>query len=100
MLTPDDLTIIRAALRFFYDELLPHGPKAIAPYLDDPLNKEALTTRHITQLCNQLTHRHIRWASYSHENGKLLDGKLLPSIEEVNPNQHLHLATVLLPSRR
>lgn len=36
MLTRSHLALIRASLRYFAEETVPHGPAAMRPYFDDP----------------------------------------------------------------
>jgi hypothetical protein len=96
MLTPENLTVIRAALCYFCDELLPHGPEAYAAYLDQPLPEGFLTGQSIVQLCDRLTTCELRWARYSPETNELLVGKLLKTV----PDTQTPLAAVLIPTCR
>ncbi len=59
MLTPDQLTTIRAALRFWRDEIVPAGNAVSSNYYDTDV-KDALTAEGIEQVIASLQPTQIR----------------------------------------
>ena len=102
MLTRQELALIRAALRYLADELLPHGRDALTDYLDEPSDKQhAWTAEEVTSLCDRLRRGRLCWARCTPNATRLLDRELLPS-SEITSAEHdslTLLATVLVPDK-
>jgi hypothetical protein len=97
MLTPHDLAVLRTALHYFREELSPHGPTAIAPYLAEPLPEPCLTGQSIDRLHARLASCTLSWARCSPHRKTLLDGALLAPTESVLSDAQSDLAAVLIP---
>lgn len=53
-LTPDELTVIRAALQFWIDEMCPHGTEPCTAYLDETIGAAVMDTSAVVSLRRRL----------------------------------------------
>ena len=127
MLTPDDLTLIRAALRYFADEMLPHdGPcrtgdephahnvrfgldsdgrlksswPEIRHYFNRPPDdRSCLSRKYLLGLGDQLTNVDIRWVRCCIDTDMLLDRRPLCEEEarNIRHDDGIRVAILLLP---
>lgn len=75
MLTPKHLTVLRAALQYFQEELVPHGLDALRPYLDGPI-EGGITAADVRQLQQFLRDAEIQYAAVSLAVPRQLDSTL------------------------
>ncbi len=95
MLTPRDLITIRAALRYWQEEMCPYGKDAMQSYLDVS-DLPPLRAAEIDSLRQRLLEQ-VRYIRYDVKNGTLVDTQLLsPADIADRPSGHA-LATVILP---
>ena len=87
MLTQRHLTIIRAALQFFSEELGPHGPEAFEDYLPD----ESIESMEVHQLCDRIDRCEIVYARVEPGKVAFID----PDMSELSDANVAGLATVL-----
>lgn len=80
MLTPKQLTVLRAALQYFQEELVPHGLEALQPYLDGPIEGD-ITAADVRQLQQFLRNAEIQYAAVSPVSPRLMDSTLYMSLE-------------------
>ena len=80
MLTPKHLAVLRAALQYFQDELVPHGLDALRPYLDGPMEGD-ITGADVRQLQQFLRDAEIHYAAVSSAAPRQMDSKLYMSTE-------------------
>lgn len=99
MLTHKERAVLRAALQFFREELVPYGLDVIRPYLDGPL-EEAITPAEIQQLQEFLRHVHVRYVAV-HVTGPLrIVSSLVDSqadFEDALSDPSTRVAVVLIP---
>jgi len=96
MLTPRELSTVRAALRYWEEEMCPHGEMAMRPYLDRP-NHPPLTANQVTQVRQALVDS-VRYAAYDPQ-GNQIQGELISDYEQARKAAgDPILATVILPS--
>lgn len=94
MLTHQHLAIVRAALRFWKEEIAIHDADTARPYLDLE-GVELLNERQIEALIRNLGT--VRYAIYDRRTRKLRDRELLePDVASILAASH-EIATVLLP---
>ena len=101
MLTRTHLAVLRAALQYFDEELMPHGIGAMRPYFDEPLNVE-LTTPEIRELRTFLRDCELKYACCDPVSARLTSSELLNSAEEARLaafDSASPIAAVLLPPR-
>ncbi len=99
MLTRRHLAVLRAALQFFDEEIMPHGVRAMRPYFDEPL-RGALKPLEVRELRTFLRDCELKYASYDPKSARLNSPELSPSVKEarsttVDPASQI--AVVLLP---
>lgn len=99
MLTQNHLTILRAALQYFLEELMPHGPEAMQSYLDKPIEGD-ITQTEVQKV--QLFLRNVdvkfavlRWADPYRIESPLYDS--LDSVSTVLRDKSLHVSLVMIP---
>lgn len=80
MLTPKHLTVLRAALQYFQDELVPHGLDALRPYLDGPIDG-GITAADVRQLQQFLRDAEIQYAAVSLTVPRQMDSMLYMSLD-------------------
>jgi hypothetical protein len=100
LLTKRHLAILRAALRYFDEEMSPHGPRVMRHYFDEPLQEE-LQTEEIPALRVFLQNCELRFARLDSTGTRLVSRKLWATMEEKNSStaqQSRQVATVLLPT--
>lgn len=71
MLTQRHLAIIRAALQFFDDEMVPHGMRVIRPYLDANLHR-SVTSTEIQHLRSFLRNVTLKYGRFDHQTGQMV----------------------------
>ena len=99
MLTRSHLAVLRAALQYFDEELLPHGIGAMRPYFDEPLNVE-LKTPEIRELQNFLRDCDLKYVCYDPSSARLASSELSKSAEDAQSrtaDPASQIAVVLLP---
>ena len=72
ILTSDHLTVIRAGLQFWIEEMGPHDVDLVRGYLDDVVAVEALAPAAITELRLQLQRCELKPAQLDRSTGWLL----------------------------
>ena len=97
MLKPRHLTLLRGALQFFGEELLPHGPEVAQPYLDEEIDDE-FTSGELQELQRFLSQVDIRYATLEVADRERVQPQLSQSFDDVSgsPDQ---VAVVLVPAR-
>jgi len=80
VLTPKHLTVLRAALQYFQDELVPHGLDALRPYLDGPIDG-GITAADVRQLQQFLRDAEIQYAAVSLTVPRQMDSTLYMSLD-------------------
>jgi hypothetical protein len=80
VLTTKHLTVLRAALQYFQEELVPHGLDALRPYLDGPIDG-GITAADVRQLQQFLRDAEIHHAAVSSAAPRQMDSNLYMSIE-------------------
>jgi hypothetical protein len=98
ILTPQHLANLRAALRYWQDELGPHGPPAMLPYWDAP-QLNPLPVAEIAALRSALQAESLRYALYDRGQANLVTTRLFLADESSLPDAATaaEWATVLLP---
>lgn len=101
MLTRSHLAVLRAALQFFDEELMPHGVGVMRPYFDEPLNAKP-TTSEIRELREFLRDCELQYACCDPASNRLTNSQLSESVEESRllvADPASPIAVVLLPPR-
>ncbi len=80
MLTTHDLTVLRAAVTYFEEELGPYGVEAMRPYFDEPPPKDWKPCE-IVQLREQLQTFHMRYACCDLTTTHVIHAELIATIE-------------------
>ncbi len=99
MLTRRHLAVLRAALQYFDEELMPHGIGAMRPYFDEPLNVE-LKTPEMRELQKLLRDCELKYACYDPTSSQLTGSELSKSAEDarlITAHPASRIAVVLLP---
>ncbi len=99
MLTRKHLAVLRAALQYFDEELMPHGMGAMRPYFDEPLNVE-LKTPEIRELQKLLRDCELKYACYDPTSSQLTGSELSKSAEDarlMTADPACRVITILLP---
>lgn len=99
MLTTRQLAVLRAALQYFDEELIPHGIGAMRPYFDEPLNVE-LKTPEIRELRKFLRDCELKYACYDQTSRRLTSSELSKSAEDarlITADPASRIAVFLLP---
>lgn len=99
MLTRKHLAVLRAAMQYFDEELVPHGMDAMRPYLNETLEGE-ITPVDIRELQQFLRDIDLRYAVVNPFTKQAIPTVLYPSVDEATgassePSQRL--AVVLIP---
>lgn len=76
MLTEQYLALIRAALQYFAEELVPHGREAMQPYWDEPL-LEDVTIEGVQRLRQQLHNCRLRYVVCHQTEEHVIDERLI-----------------------
>jgi len=97
MLTPQQLATIQAALRYWEEELCPHGALAMRPYFRSTSVKP-LTAAQLTQLRKRLNRRSLRFALYDRRSNSLATTRLFTTekLARKNAVRGVDVATVLI----
>lgn len=98
MLTQRHLALIRAALQFFDDEMVPHGRKAIGPYLDVPLQRK-VTSAEIQELRTYLRNVDVKYGRYHAPARQMAVTRLSHSIAKTRSGDDDVTAIVLIPRK-
>ncbi len=96
MLTSSHLTVLRAALQYFREELGPHGPEAWQPYLPDALATD-ITAQSLAELQSLLQHCQMAYVAVNLKTLRVTDPQLQLEIPAVQPAPGHQLATILWP---
>ena len=99
LLTKRHLAVLRAALQYFDEELIPHGMEAMQPYFDQPLDGE-LTSEDVQLLRRFLRTCKLRYARCDSKRKNLISPKLsftVKGIHNISAGKMVHVAAVLLP---
>lgn len=99
MLTRKHLAVLRAALQYFDEELMPHGIGAMRPYFDEPPNVELMTSE-IRELRKFLRDCELKYACYDSVSVRLTSSELLKSAEDarsIAADPACRVVTILLP---
>lgn len=84
LLTPRHRAVLQAALRFFDEELTPHGSAAMRPYFDQP-PRPSLKSREIQDLRDILRRCELRYVGYDPTTSQLVGTELSKTPEEALP---------------
>jgi len=98
LLTKQHLSLFRAALRYFEDELCPHGSAGQQSYFDEPL-QAVWTADEVQSLREWLRTCELKYASYDPRAMTLKGGMLSDSPEQartLSENQKFEIASLLL----
>ncbi|WLD15112.1 hypothetical protein [Planctellipticum variicoloris] len=98
MLTKRHLALLRAALQFLNEELVPHGGDAVRPYLDVALD-QPVTSEEVRQFQGFLAEVEPRIGLFDRQTGRMSDAPLQESIPERPPRDQVPVV-VLIPSNR
>lgn len=96
MLTQRHLALIRAALQFFDEELVPHGTKATRPYLDVAF-KRKVTAAEMQDLRAYLRDVGLTYGRYHPTTRRLSDTRLRRSIPQASLSDDEVSVIVLIP---
>lgn len=100
MLTRSHLAVLRAALQFFDEELMPHDIGVMRPYFDEPLNEKP-TASEIRELREFLRNCEVKYACVDPASNRITNSQLSNSAEEarlMTGDPAFRLAIVLMPS--
>lgn len=95
MLTSRELATLRAALRYWQEEICPHGPAAARLYLDSPASVP-LTSTEVRRLRDRFRSGRVRYCRCRRARSYVLQGPLFRSTRRARPGEAV--ATVLLPT--
>jgi hypothetical protein len=99
LLTRRHLAVLRAALQFFDEEIMPHGVRVMRPYFDEPLHRK-LKPGELQKLRTFLRGCELKYACYDPASGRLTSPKLSPPAEKTRlktGDPASQIAVVLLP---
>jgi len=99
LLTKRHLAVLRAALQYFDEELIPHGMEAMQPYFDQPLDGE-LNNEEVQRLRAFLRNCKLRYACCDSKRRNLISPKLsfnVKGVHNISAGKTVHVAAVLLP---
>lgn len=99
MLTRRHLAVLRAALQFFDEELMPHGIRVMRPYFDEPLNGKPTTTE-MRELQEFLRNCELKYVCFDPASNRLICSELSQKAEAARVktcNPTSQVAVVLLP---
>ena len=99
MLTKRHLAVLRAALQFFDEELVPHGLRTMRPYFDEPLHRK-LKPFEVRELRTFLRDCELKYVGYDPTSARLTSPKLSKSADKarlVTVDPASQIAVVLLP---
>jgi hypothetical protein len=97
LLTTNDMVIIRAALRYWEEEMCPHGREAMQPYFD-VTGIEPLSTEEIQQLRRKFDPTRVRYIAYDAIGDEFQNAEVLSdAAEAAEASESGLVATVLLP---
>ncbi len=102
MLTQRHLALIRAALQYFDEELVPHGMLAWRPYLDDHLEGD-VTSLEVQQLRFYLRQATVKYGSFDQQTGLMIKTRLadtIPGEAATNSVASTVTVSVLIPMGR
>lgn len=99
MLTRRHLAVLRAALQFFDEELMPHGLRTMRPYFDEPLHR-TLKPSELRELRAFLRDCELKYVGYDPASGRLTSPKRSLSAEKTRlgtGDPASQIAVILLP---
>ena len=97
MLRQRHLPLLRGALQFFGEELLPHGPEVVQPYLDEEIDGE-FNSSELQELQRFLSQVEVRYAVLDEADHERVQPQLSDAPDEIAAPTD-HLAVVLVPIR-
>jgi hypothetical protein len=101
LLTPRNLTLLRAALKYFDEEMSPHGLDTAAAYFDEPM-EPALSPAEIRALREYLAQCEVKYVLCAQDGSRIQNDQLTNTLEAAQaltaplPGT---IAAVLLPRR-
>ena len=98
MLKQRHLTLLRGALQFFGEELLPHEPEVMRPYLDQDVDDE-FTSSELQELQRFLSRVEVRYTGLDAADHECVQPQLSHSLDEVAASSE-QVAVVLIPAER
>jgi hypothetical protein len=101
MINPRQLTLIKAALQFFDEEMSPHEPAVAQAYCEETLNPP-LQPGETGELRSTLSHIELRYLICDLDSQFILHRNLFqtPSEARSHGDHHISVATVFLPARQ
>lgn len=98
ILNNDELMLIRAALRFWQDEMSPHDLGLAASYFAAGKSDSLPLDVGMEQLLNRLEACHLRYVIYDPDHEMILHSRLFESAEVAKQNcaDHVAIATTLV----
>jgi hypothetical protein len=98
MLTTEELATVRAALRYWQEEMCPHGPAGMWPYWDNR-RLIALSATEVAALRQQFLAKNVGYAVYDVASRQLQGGVVsrTAAAAKRKAGKNQKVATVLLP---
>ncbi len=96
MLSIHEAATLRAALRYWTDEIAVHNPSVARPYMDDP-DAVPLGLPEIASLIERLDNVKLRYVLIAKGSDKVFSSRLLLEQELPAVSQHMQPLTVILP---
>jgi hypothetical protein len=99
MLTVSHLAVIRAALKFWDEEMSPHDPAIYTGYFDEPIGTGDWIKPAVQSLRAQLSSCQLRYAACSPDGAALASDHLFESVEKTQgafPAGTVQIAAVLI----
>ena len=98
MITDRQLATVRAALRYWQEEMCPHDESVMRPYLERP-DIEPLTSDEVEVLRQQFVPDAVRYGIYDRASQRLADQGLFVTVDEAvrSTTEEMDVVTVLLP---
>ncbi|MCA9091415.1 MAG: hypothetical protein KDA90_22600 [Planctomycetaceae bacterium] len=96
MLRQRHLTLLRAALQYIGEELLPHGPGAMQSYLDEKVDHE-FTSSELQELQQFLSRVEVRYTGLDAVDPERVQPQLSHSVEDLATPMD-RVAVVLIPT--
>ncbi len=98
MITTRELDTVRAALRYWQEEMCPHGVEAMQPYFDQT-HAESLSSGEIEKLRLRFSPANVRYGPLDAGEDRFATTELFPSVDAAlqATERGDRVATVLLP---
>ena len=94
MLTPSHLTVIRAALKFWDEEMSPHDPGIYTGYFDEPIGTGDWIKPAVQFLRAQLSSCQWRYVACSPDGAALASDQLFETLEDAQKTFPVHTAQI------